>query len=335
MRRKAALRGLPIRRSPENQSAHIERATAGSGLGDLEGAALWLIDLQRGFGDLSTVEGRKNRGHRSRDEEVPADSGDAGRLSNPFRAAWHAANQSIRFGLDHRTYRPARDLCHRSSASRRAHSVQNPRKISPFAAHRRPWSGKAPLGHNARFREGDGIRHDAFRDGIDAEDTEARRDRRGGFAASLPAQVRLAMGRRGVLSPGGSREVAVGLLCIGDVCRHRPSSLETAEVAFHRRKARNPPARPGYANCRGLNARRGRQRDRVPTFRCAGMGTPVPRYGDATASTGGTNFDTFLGSARTARCAAASTPRSPPSIRPAADRPRGAGRGADAVEPDQ
>jgi PAS domain S-box-containing protein len=72
-------------------------------------------------------------------------------------------------------------------------------------------------------------------DGIDADETGAQRDRRAAVLRSLPAQARLAMGRRGVFFAAVA--VAVGLLCIVATFVDIASSLETAEVAFHRRKA--------------------------------------------------------------------------------------------------
>ena len=71
-------------------------------------------------------------------------------------------------------------------------------------------------------------------DGIEADGAVPT----GGRAAvlrSLPAQVRLAMGRRGVFFAAVA--VAVGFLCIVATFVDIASSLETAEVAFHRRKA--------------------------------------------------------------------------------------------------
>jgi PAS domain S-box-containing protein len=72
-------------------------------------------------------------------------------------------------------------------------------------------------------------------DGIDAPDAGAQTSRRAAVLRSLPAQARLAMGRRGVFFAAAA--VAVGLLCIVATFLDITSSLETAEVAFHRRKA--------------------------------------------------------------------------------------------------
>jgi PAS domain S-box-containing protein len=72
-------------------------------------------------------------------------------------------------------------------------------------------------------------------DGIDSDDAGARTGGRAAALRSLPAQARLAMGRRGVFYAAAA--VAVGFLCIVATFLDIASSLETAEVAFHRRKA--------------------------------------------------------------------------------------------------
>jgi PAS domain S-box-containing protein len=72
-------------------------------------------------------------------------------------------------------------------------------------------------------------------DGIETDDAGAQAGKRAAALRSLPAQARLAMGRRGVFYAAVA--VAVGFLCIAATFVDIASSLETAEVAFHRRKA--------------------------------------------------------------------------------------------------
>lgn len=72
-------------------------------------------------------------------------------------------------------------------------------------------------------------------DGIDPHVAGAEPAGRAAALRSLPAQVRLAMGRRGVIFAAVA--VAVGFLCIVATFVDIATSLETAEMAFHRRKA--------------------------------------------------------------------------------------------------
>ena len=72
-------------------------------------------------------------------------------------------------------------------------------------------------------------------DGIDPDVTRPPPGRRAAVLRSLPGQARLAMGRRGVLFAAVA--VAVGFLCIVATFVDIAASLETAEMAFHRRKA--------------------------------------------------------------------------------------------------
>src|SRR5476651_2398966 len=72
-------------------------------------------------------------------------------------------------------------------------------------------------------------------DGIDADGDGAQTGGRVAVLRSLPAQSRLAMVRRGVLFAAVA--VAVGFLCIVATFVDIAASLETAEMAFHRRKA--------------------------------------------------------------------------------------------------
>ncbi len=72
-------------------------------------------------------------------------------------------------------------------------------------------------------------------DGLETDDTGGRPVGWATMLRSLPAKVRLAVGRRGVLYAAAA--VAVGFMCVVATFVDIASSLETAEVAFHRRKA--------------------------------------------------------------------------------------------------
>jgi PAS domain S-box-containing protein len=72
-------------------------------------------------------------------------------------------------------------------------------------------------------------------DRIEADDAGTQATGRAALTRSLLDKARLAMGRRGVVLAAAA--VAVGFLCIVATFVDIASSLETAEMAFHRRKA--------------------------------------------------------------------------------------------------
>ena len=136
-------------------------------------------------------------------------------------------------------------------------------------------------------------------DGIETDVVGAQTGGRTAASRSLPAQVRLAMGRRGVFFAAVA--VAVGFLCIVATFVDIASSLETAEVAFHRRKASEIlQLDQSYRELmRGLNTRA------AGGSATEGVDFPVRRaWADVRAALtmicdsldrDATNFDTFLG----------------------------------------
>jgi PAS domain S-box-containing protein len=136
-------------------------------------------------------------------------------------------------------------------------------------------------------------------DGIDTGTAGTQPEGRAATLRSLPAQVRLAMGRRGVLLAAVA--VAVGFLCIVATFVDIAASLETAEMAFHRRKASEISLLDqSYRDVmRTLNSRS------AGLSATEGTGPPVRRaWAQARASMDAicdsldrqaSNFDTFLG----------------------------------------